>query len=761
MVLITILALIMWRFPLFTPSSVFHGDMIGFGLPLFNLAGRAFSGHASLLWASGVYGGHPIFAEGQGAFANPLTFLIGTIITPIAGPIFAMNFFQFICLLLTGAGMLGLCRQIGFSAVASAFSALAVTFSPFWIYTILDNPVGTGTFLWVPWCLWSLEKWLQQPNLRSSVFLGSTCTAMLLAGYTPGFHATVLYMGVRVIADAFNENTRNIWINTWSIRIATGIAAILICIGLSAIQWLPLLELIAQSHRNDGTGLTLIVDVTTTLRGMFYGNPRAVSFVNIGSPLILALALCALSGVRSIRITGHLFAAIILIQLGCNSPFFRFVYDHNLIPGIHYVRITFQFLIPGIIGIILIAGSSIDAFNPWFSMQTRARRSAILFGVALVWITAAATLYTPDIAIIQLGIAITAFITVTILLSSKYGRFVPITLLFLLTVECSMRLNPFQTANNDNFKIPTSVLAIKSTKNWQDYKVLDTTVALGYAFHDPHTPNLTAEMKVMLYSLSGLTSTLWGINSMDGALALPLKRHTLLTNPILNEINGTSSLPPGLRLIDTLGIRYISTHEPAKDDLAFRTFLHSDGFPWIIENTAAMPRFQIYQDHVTVDSPEAALAVMQTWTKRTLVIENAAGSNHQIEPSDFVSRQPIAADSPSPANFEIIKASDTHYHLNLHATKPCWLFLADANYPGWKAYLDGKPVPVFSAQVQGKAVAIPEGQHQLEFTFESSSFRWGACISFITLMLTTVALLLDWRKRIMGLQLTNKISGNN
>jgi len=147
-------------------------------------------------------------------------------------------------------------------------------------------------------------------------------------------------------------------------------------------------------------------------------------------------------------------------------------------------------------------------------------------------------------------------------------------------------------------------------------------------------------------------------------------------------------------------------------------------------------------DHVTVGSPDEALDFIRHWTERTLVTENPDGPGHQPD-------HPASAstDETAPLQFEVTKSNDIYDRLNLPVTRPAWLFLADANYPGWNAYLDGKPAPVFSAQVLGKAVAVPAGQHELVLAFEPTSFRWGAGITLLSLVLTAAALWADRRRR--------------
>ena len=61
--------------------------------------------------------------------------------------------------------------------------------------------------------------------------------------------------------------------------------------------------------------------------------------------------------------------------------------------------------------------------------------------------------------------------------------------------------------------------------------------------------------------------------------------------------------------------------------------------------------------------------------------------------------------------------------------RPGYLFTGDAYYPGWEAELDGRPVPLYRANLAFRAVYVPEGTHTVEFRFEPVSVRAGLWIS--------------------------------
>lgn len=67
------------------------------------------------------------------------------------------------------------------------------------------------------------------------------------------------------------------------------------------------------------------------------------------------------------------------------------------------------------------------------------------------------------------------------------------------------------------------------------------------------------------------------------------------------------------------------------------------------------------------------------------------------------------------------------------------LVLSDAAYPGWRAYVDGVETPIRRANHMLRAVALPEGLHQVEFIYRPRSLAVGAAVSLAALATLTVA----------------------
>ncbi|MBI5494654.1 MAG: YfhO family protein [Deltaproteobacteria bacterium] len=76
-----------------------------------------------------------------------------------------------------------------------------------------------------------------------------------------------------------------------------------------------------------------------------------------------------------------------------------------------------------------------------------------------------------------------------------------------------------------------------------------------------------------------------------------------------------------------------------------------------------------------------------------------------------------------------------------------WLFLADANYPGWEATVDGRPVDILQADLLFRAVALAPGAHDVEFAFRPRPARVGLALSAAAWTAVATALWRHARRR--------------
>jgi len=153
-----------------------------------------------------------------------------------------------------------------------------------------------------------------------------------------------------------------------------------------------------------------------------------------------------------------------------------------------------------------------------------------------------------------------------------------------------------------------------------------------------------------------------------------------------------------------------------------------------MENRHALPRIQNFTRYEMASSAEDALNRLKQTGEPTLILEPP------LEPSMGLKSLPASADVNDPNALELLsmQATNVQYQLDVRARKPAWLFIADANYPGWQARIDGQSTPVYSAQILGKAVFVPPGQHQISLQFKSRSFIIGLWVTLFTLTILLV-----------------------
>jgi hypothetical protein len=73
------------------------------------------------------------------------------------------------------------------------------------------------------------------------------------------------------------------------------------------------------------------------------------------------------------------------------------------------------------------------------------------------------------------------------------------------------------------------------------------------------------------------------------------------------------------------------------------------------------------------------------------------------------------------------------------------LILGDAYHPGWRATLNGRPVPVIPTNYVQRGVLLPAGAYRIVFTFAPETLRYGALASALGLLLLAGLWFVDYR----------------
>jgi hypothetical protein len=67
------------------------------------------------------------------------------------------------------------------------------------------------------------------------------------------------------------------------------------------------------------------------------------------------------------------------------------------------------------------------------------------------------------------------------------------------------------------------------------------------------------------------------------------------------------------------------------------------------------------------------------------------------------------------------------------------LVLTDMNYPGWRVYVDARPADIIMTDGIFRGVAVPAGEHTVDFRFEPAGMRAGGALSLACLIALAVA----------------------
>ncbi|HQW19083.1 MAG TPA: YfhO family protein [Rhodocyclaceae bacterium] len=747
-ILIIVLVTWFWLPSLLDGKLIIHGDSGLHGLPLIWLHHQALTGQESLLWSSRIYGGHPMFAEGQGGFANPLNILSVWLFEPL----YALGFLHWSTVLTAAIGVFCLCRVLGISRWSATFAGIATAFSGFWVPSVQNLPIST-TLAWIPWQLAAAEHWLKQPSAARAALLAIPAALLVFAGYPQLTHGTIVYLLASLLVQPLQRDGRVFIARHWRALLKSGLLAIVLAIGLASIQLLPLFELAGLSHRSQGTAVIFdgFIAPAFYLKGLFYfylgADPQGINMPNLANIAVLMLAGLILLFRVPVRILSHAVGAFLLFNLaiGSASPLFQLVYKFHLIPGLHFFRGMQMYFPLAVIGCTVVAAFMLDelsgkVFPVLRSIFSRNRRIAVLalavYGGILIFCCYRyyAPIYT------RLSLLAPVLMLAFYLLCAALGkrRWFPLLAVLILTLDVLLlRMHAIHFFDRKIVDQPAVVHAIATESDVQDYHVMDQSSALAIAFLDSMNPTVEANFRRLLKALGSFPAALqWQVPSINGQLALPLSRRVLLDPVLWAEVDGADRNRAGLRLIDILGIRYIS-RDAAIANIApsLPLYVHDrENEVFIYRNTSARPRFQVYWDAISVDSPEQALAALRAAHSETLVLERLPGTN--------TLSSPVCATCGYPKPIiDIVEARAQRYRINVEVAHDAWLFLADANYPGWQATVNGVRQPVYSAQVLGKAVRLKAGRNVVELRYVPWSFYSGAVLSGITLLLILVILL--------------------
>jgi hypothetical protein len=722
------------------------------------------SGHLPL-WSPYTSLGAPIVGEiGLGIF-YPLTWLIFLLEVP-----YAILVMQLGTVLIGVLGMSLYTRYLGLSSAARVLTA------GIFAYTVLTNtfsPSLGSSYCWFPFILWSAHQIIDRPGVKSISIMTALLTLCFLAGFPNYFYYTCLITGVYfLVLLCFS------WKDIGSlgfVRRSTAFGlAVLVMLGLVAIQLVPMLGLSSLSVRDVGDSaqniqqsmfenysLTAIVknyfrmDSSNWLGFDFWFYQWSISVYYLGGALLLMpfALLCKKNRpvVVASVIAGLFFLCFIF---STKVPLLSFLQKIPLadslrvhIRGIDYV----QFFM------ILAAGIGLSHLTqcqhePAVDEPT-ADKAPWWKGWLLPLLFAAYTLALIVITIIvshdswfygSIVLGGTLLLGTLIYTKGVTGKSRPTwrkvgwatAALILLDVSIH-RQNFFPTplfleatkghtlaTSHENEQFFSDIAWIK--ENAGDSRVL--FVPSGE--HDTlQLANVGPKFQIAnLSGYNGFTLNRW---KNYVALMVGQEEFDRLASQFVNNlfygsltIEMVASMLEEQELLETTSLRY----------------LFKDGQKMELPN--AFPRAYAVEQYLLTDNEQESLAAIygnKSQLRELVVLENA-------EPS-FPSTPRSMDDLASTTRVQIESYESNKVLVRVVAKRPSLLVLTDSFVPGWRAYINGQRSPIYRANSVFRAVELPAGESIIEFRYVPSTLILGAVISSMTLLLVLTLLLLFTRRK--------------
>ena len=683
------------------------------------------------LWSNAFGAGEPFFASFQSAVLSPFTAV--TYLLPFPAGLTAVAAAR---LFVGGLGMYCFLRALALGRAAAMIGGVAFLLNPFSIVW-LEHPLSAAA-AWLPWLLYGVEAIAQRARSAAIATFATAVALALLAGHPETVFKMFLLTGAYAVYRSV-ESGRPLRILGW--LTLAGLLGVL----LASIQLLPFLEYVRASRVlvERGTATQPLftnppASFVTAFVPDFYGTPLRHRFVLEGTnyceqqiyPGLVTWVLAAIGILHPLLRRRALFflSAALVAALAMYGTAVSTI-AITLLPPLQVAAMS-RFGLIAIVGIGVAAGIGADVlFSADEARLNRLRRlmsvAAIVAAIGITLIVLAFLLaqadwlrdvrqWTHTLRALTWGaLLLAASVTLVLLRPRMSLPAATVLAAVLLSIDLLTFADGFHPMLPREHVFP-SLPEIEIPRNDPD---LFRVAGWGNAL----PPN---------------TGYVYGLHDFRVFDAIGLLDYSRLLDAGFHFDGATHLLVHAAtpQLIDLLNIKYVLT--PKDIDLPGGRFeLLHDGKARVYRNLRVQPRAFLADGFRILDGNDALRAMRDGAVDlgRIAILRN---------PIDPASAPEAASDSPGTAS--IVRYTDGDVAIETVATGKRLLVLTDVHYPGWRATVDGAEVPILRANYAFRAIAIPAGQHLVEFRYEPASVRYGAMLSAAGLIILGF-LLLPWR----------------
>src|SRR4051794_38848216 len=188
-----------------------------------------------------------------------------------------------------------------------------------------------------------------------------------------------------------------------------------------------------------------------------------------------------------------------------------------------------------------------------------------------------------------------------------------------------------------------------------------------------------------------------------------------------------------------VGIRFVAENEGLPVS-RFTKIYSGEALVHEVSNT--LPRAALYRS-IEVLTDDAALARLKDPSFNPY--ERAVISRESVPTGVDLSALAAAA-TAGPSAARITDYRSQHVAIEAETPAPALLVLNDTNYPGWRAYPNGQPAAMLTANFLFRGVLLPPGKSTVEFRYEPRSVRIGGGISFAALAILALLVVRERRQ---------------